>query len=242
MANEFLPSTQAAGAVAYVNAKRSGDASTVARRFGTNPFHSGADVSERSMHDACEAQTPTRNMSDESLVERIAQGDRAAMQPLFARHQLRVYRFVLRLTSNSATAEDVVSDVFIALWRNAARFQGRAQLSTWLLAIARNKAYAAMRRRVDRPLEHAVSETIPDPAITADETLDAGERSAVLRQCLERLSPAHREIIDLVYYHDKSVEEAAAIVGIPAATVKTRMFYARRRLGELVKAAGIETR
>ena len=62
----------------------------------------------------------------------------------------------------------------------------------------------------------------------------------MLRQCLEQLSLEHREMIDLVYYHEKSVEEVAEIVGIPENTVKTRMFYARKKLAELLKAAGIE--
>jgi RNA polymerase sigma-70 factor, ECF subfamily len=94
---------------------------------------------------------------------------------------------------------------------------------------------------VDQPLDDAMAEAMPDPAITAEESLQASERNALVRRCLERLSPAHREIIDLVYYHEKSVDEVAAIVGVPAATVKTRMFYARKRLAELVKDAGITT-
>ena len=61
-----------------------------------------------------------------------------------------------------------------------------------------------------------------------------------MRQCLAALTPDHREIIDLVYYHEKSVEEVAEIVGIPENTVKTRMFYAGRKLAELLKAAGVE--
>ena len=65
-------------------------------------------------------------------------------------------------------------------------------------------------------------------------------RAAALRQCLTRLSADHREIIDLVYYHEKSVEEVAEIVGIPEATVKTRMFYARKKLSELLKEQGID--
>ena len=183
----------------------------------------------------------TDTVSDEALMARIGEGDRQAIRLLFDRYQLIIYRFVLRLVANSATAEDIVSDVFLDLWRHAASFEGRARLSTWILAIARNKAVSAMRGRIDQPLEDAVANAIPDRAGTAEETLAASQRSAVLRRCLEQLSPAHREIIDLVYYHEKSIEEVAAIVGVPAATVKTRMFYARRRLAEHLKAAGIET-
>ena len=181
----------------------------------------------------------TDDASDEALVARVAQNDRRALQLLFGRHRQRVYRFALRLVGNDATAEDIVSEVFLELWRRAASFKRRAQLSTWLLAITRNKALSALRARVDQPLDDATAEAMPDPAITAEESLQASERSALLRPCLERLSPAHREIIDLVYYHEKSVDEVAAIVGVPAATVKTRMFYARKRLAELAKGAGI---
>jgi RNA polymerase sigma-70 factor (ECF subfamily) len=172
---------------------------------------------------------------------RVAQGDRRAIRLLFERYQLIVHRFVLRLVGNSATAEDIVSDVFLDLWRHAAGFQGRAQLSTFILAIARNKAVSAMRGRIDQPLEDAMLEAIPDPARTAEDTLAARERSAAMRQCLTQLSPAHREIIDLVYYHEKSIEEVAAIIGAPTGTVKTRMFYARKQLAERLRAAGIDT-
>jgi RNA polymerase sigma-70 factor (ECF subfamily) len=178
--------------------------------------------------------------SDEALMARVAEGDRRAIRLLFERYQLTVFRFALRLVGNRATAEDIVSDVFLELWRHAASFEGRARLLTWILAIARNKAVSAMRGRIDQPLEDAIAEAIPDRALTAEETLDASQRAAILRRCLAQLSPAHREIIDLVYYHEKSIEEAASIVGASAATVKTRMFYARRRLAERLRAVGIE--
>ena len=180
-------------------------------------------------------------MADEALMARVAQGDRQAIALLLERYQLKVYRFVHRWVGNSATAEDIVSDVFIELWRHAASFEGRSRLSTWMLAIARNKAVSTMRRRIDQPLEDGMAEAIPDHAGIAQESLEAADRNAVLRRCLAQLSPAHREIIDLVYYHEKSVEEVAAIVGVSAATVKTRMFYARRRLAEGLRAAGVET-
>jgi RNA polymerase sigma-70 factor (ECF subfamily) len=98
-----------------------------------------------------------------------------------------------------------------------------------------------MRGRVHEPLDDAAAEAIPDPAGTAEEALDVSQRGALLRRCLTKLSSAHREIIDLVYYHEKSVDEVATIIGVPAATVKTRMFYARKRLAELLTAAGIDT-
>jgi RNA polymerase sigma-70 factor, ECF subfamily len=178
--------------------------------------------------------------SDEVLIGRIANGDRLAMQVLFARHHVRVFRFVVRLVRNESTAEDLISEVFLDVWRQAGRFEGRSQVSTWLLAIARFKALSALRRRPDEELDDETAEAIEDPSDDPEVALDKKDKSAAIRKCLEKLSAEHREIIDLVYYHEKSVEEVAQIVGIPENTVKTRMFYARKRLAELLKAAGIE--
>ena len=85
--------------------------------------------------------------SDEVLISRIAAGDRLAMQVLYARHHVRVYRFVLRLVRNEATAEDLISEVFLDIWRQAGKFEGRSAASTWMLSIARFKALSTLRRR-----------------------------------------------------------------------------------------------
>jgi RNA polymerase sigma-70 factor (ECF subfamily) len=181
-----------------------------------------------------------QSTSDDVLIGRIATGDRLAMQVLFARHHVRVYRFVLRLVRDESVAEDLISEVFLDVWRRAGRFEGRSQVSTWLLAIARFKALSALRRRSDEELDDETAEAIEDTSDDPEVALDKKDKSAAIRKCLQKLSAEHREIIDLVYYHEKSVEEVAKIVGIPENTVKTRMFYARKRLAELLKAAGIE--
>jgi RNA polymerase sigma-70 factor, ECF subfamily len=178
--------------------------------------------------------------SDEVLIGRIAQGDRLAMQVLFARHHVRVYRFVLRLVRNEASAEDLISEVFLDVWRQADRFEGRSAVSTWLLAIARFKALSSMRRRPDEELDEEAAGAIEDASDTPEVSLQKKDKSGLLRKYLEQLSREHREVIDLVYYHEKSIEEVAEIVGIPEATVKTRMFYARKKLSELLKAAGLD--
>jgi RNA polymerase sigma-70 factor (ECF subfamily) len=182
----------------------------------------------------------TQATSDEVLIGRIAQGDRLAMQVLFARHHVRVYRFVLRFVGDPAAAEDLISEVFLDVWRQAGRFEGRSAVSTWLLAIARFKALSALRKRPDEELDDEAAAAIEDPADDPEVVAQKKDKSEVLRKCLTALSPEHREIIDLVYYHEKSVEEVAEIVGIPENTVKTRMFYARKKLAELLRAAGIE--
>jgi RNA polymerase sigma-70 factor, ECF subfamily len=176
--------------------------------------------------------------SDRILLENIAAGDRLAMRALYARHSVKVYRFVLRLVGDDNKAEDIVSEVFFDVWRQAGRFEGRSQVSTWILAIARYKAISVMRQRQDEALDEETLKTIADDSDDPQETLEKKDTGYLLRLCVQQLSPQHREIIDLVYYHEKSVDEAAEIVGVPANTVKTRMFYARKRVSELYAQAG----
>jgi RNA polymerase sigma-70 factor (ECF subfamily) len=167
---------------------------------------------------------------------RIARGDALAMRTVFARHQTAVYRWLVRLVRNEAMAQDLLSEVFLDVWRQAASFQGRSSVSTWLLAIARHKALSA-RRRVDDQLDDSVAAQMPDPADDPETALQKKDRSERLRDALSKLSDEHREVLDLVYYHGRSVKETAEIVGVGEATVKTRMFYARKRLEGLLGTA-----
>jgi RNA polymerase sigma-70 factor, ECF subfamily len=182
-----------------------------------------------------------QSTSDEMLLERIAAGDRTAMHILYSRHNVRIYRFALRTVRDTTTAEDVVSQVFLDVWRTAEQFEGRSQVSTWLLSIARFKALTALRQRRHVDIDQDDVREIADSADTQEVLMDRSRTSAILRACIGKLSPAHREIVNLVYYHEKSVEEAGEIIGIPQSTVKTRMFYARKQLAELLKSAGIES-
>jgi RNA polymerase sigma-70 factor, ECF subfamily len=175
--------------------------------------------------------------SDDTLIGRIAGGDQLAMRTLFARHRVPLYRWLLRLVRDEALAEDLLSDVFFDVWRQAASFEGRASVLTWLLAIARHKALSARRRRIDAKLDAEIASTIADPADDPEAALQKKKRGELLRKSLARLSPEHGEVIDLVYYHGKSVKQVAEIVGVAEATVKTRMFYARKKLAELVAAS-----
>ena len=178
--------------------------------------------------------------SDEVLIARIAKGDRLAMEALFARYRIPVFRFVKRMVRNETTAEDLNSDVFLDVWRQAGTFEGRSAVSTWIFAIARFKALNALQRRPTEELDEAKADTIADEADDPEIALAKKDKAAVLRACLLKLTAEHREIVNLVYYQHKSVEEVAGIVGIPEATVKTRMFYARKKLSELLTEQGIE--
>jgi RNA polymerase sigma-70 factor (ECF subfamily) len=176
--------------------------------------------------------------TDEVLVGRIAAGDRLAMQVLFARYHVRLYRFVLRLVRSEAVAEDLVSDTFLDVWREAGRFRAQSAASTWLLSIARFKALSVLRRRPHEGLDGVAA--VADPADNPEAAIQSKDTGEILRACLTTLSLEHREVVDLVYYHEKSVDEVAGIVGIPRNTVKTRLFYARKLLSPLLKVQGID--
>ncbi len=177
--------------------------------------------------------------TDDTLMARIAERDKLAMRALFGRHQARVYRFVLRAVHEPVLAEDLVSEVFLEVWRHAGQFAQRSAAATWLLSIARHKALSALRRHKHAPLDEATAAAIADQRDDPEAVVAKSQRGAILRDCLRQLSSDHREIIDLTYYHGMGIEAAAEIVGIPVNTVKTRMFHARRRLAALLECAGV---
>jgi RNA polymerase sigma-70 factor, ECF subfamily len=182
----------------------------------------------------------TQLADDRQLIAGIASEDQRALRTLIARHQLRVFRFIVRLVRDEAVAEELTNEVFLEAWRHAKSFEGRASPSTWLLSIAHNRAVSSLRKRREQSWDeekaNEIADTDDDPEVVAQKA----DKGAVMRRCLDGLSPEHREIIDLVYYHEQSITEASQVLGIPEATVKTRMFYARKRLSELLKAAGVD--
>ena len=182
------------------------------------------------------------DMSDVALLRSISAGDKHAMQILFARHNVRVFRFLLRFVADRSATEDLVSEVFVDVWRQAGRFEGRSQVTTWLLAIARYKALSALQHRSTEELDEDVAAAIEDPQDNPEIIIQNRQTSETLLDCLKELSPAHREVIDLVYYHQRSIEEVAGIIGVLPSTVKTRMFCARKRIPELSPARGSMTR
>ena len=181
-----------------------------------------------------------KTVADHVLIASISKGDRDAMAVLFARYQIPVSRFVLRMVRNQATAEEVTGDVFLDVWRQAATFEKRSAVSTWMFSIARFKALNARYRRREEELDEEKVGVVADEADDPEVTLSKKDKAAALRHCLQKLSAEHRKIVNLVYYHHKSIQEIAGIVGIPEGTVKTRMFYARKKLSDLLREHGID--
>jgi RNA polymerase sigma-70 factor (ECF subfamily) len=177
--------------------------------------------------------------ADKELIDRIAAADTQAMRTLITRHNIHVFRYVLGIVKDQTLAEDILGEIFFDVWRQAYQFEARARVSTWLFAIARHKAMSALRRRrMHENLDEALD--IVDPCENAEVTLQKTDRDKILSHCLSKLSSGHREVLDLVYYHEEPIDSVATILGIPLNTVKTRMFYARRHLAAMLAKAGID--
>jgi len=180
--------------------------------------------------------------SDEALIKAVAIGDRGAMQALYKRHNVPIYRFIRRLVGDRQLTENLVGDVFLEVWQHAGYFECRSKVSTWLLSISRFKAFSALRQRHNaKRAEHAGfdrcdARLVADPADNPENAVLKKDACALMRSCINELSPEHREIIDLIYYHEKTVEEVATIIRAPKNTVKTRAHYARKHLAQLLAA------
>ncbi len=178
---------------------------------------------------------------DRALIKAIAGGDAKALERLFTRNQTRVFRYLVRVVRNEAMAEELLNEVFLGVWQGAGRYEGRSEPTTWLLSIAHNKAVSSLRkkREVSGYDEDAAGQ-IEDEDDTPEVTLQKVDKAGQIRQAMKGLSAEHREVLDLVYYQEQSVSEVAEILSIPEATVKTRMFYARKKLGEILKERGVD--
>jgi len=177
---------------------------------------------------------------DAQLIKRVAAKDQSAIEVLYTTYQLRVFRFILRRVRSEAVAEELTNEVFMEVWRGAAKFEGRSSLSSWMFGIAHNRAISSLRKRREEGMDEGVAEAIPDDADTPEVKAQKVDKGDALRRCIKQLSAEHATVVDLVYYQEMSVNEAAEVLGIPANTVKTRMFHARKNLSELLLEAGVD--
>ena len=177
--------------------------------------------------------------SDDVLVNRIARGEQTALRALMARHQVRIARFIRRFVNDRTLVEDLVCDTFFAAWQQAPHFENRSSVATWLMAIARYKALSARERQTvpTEPLDDVLATTIVETGLQPDAVVERDDWARYLRQCLGALPAEQAQLIELVYYRDKSIKEVAHAMGIPENTVKSRMFLARKKLAAMLNAA-----
>jgi RNA polymerase sigma-70 factor, ECF subfamily len=173
---------------------------------------------------------------DLDTIRRIASGDRHALAELHARHRQTVFRYVLQLTPDRGLAEEILQDTLVAVWKGARTFEGRSSVRTWLLGIARRQAHNALRQR---GLTLAAESELADLPARDPEPEAAAIASAEREELVEafgRLGPVHREVLVLILVDDLSYQEAAAVLGVPIGTVKSRLSNARSAMRALLQA------
>jgi RNA polymerase sigma-70 factor, ECF subfamily len=171
---------------------------------------------------------------EHALVDAIAAGDRHAFEKLYRLYDRRVFKYISSLVHNPATAEELVVDTMLAVWKGADRCEKSSRISTWIFGIARHKALDALRRLGRSahlaPLDDAVEVATADPSpLDHAETRSAGE---ITRRAFDCLSSEHREVLYLAYFADTPYEQIATLLALPHNTVKTRVFYAKQKLRE----------
>ncbi len=177
---------------------------------------------------------------DDELLTAIANQDMQALSEFYRRHQRRVYHFVLSKLNDPFTANDLLNDTMLEVWRSAGRFQGRAKVTTWLLGIAHHKVLDLWRQQ-GRRQSTELDETMIDESPGADvEALTRAVRDKErLAQCMARLSMEHREILHLVFFEELNYDEISQIIDIPEGTVKSRVHHAKKLIKQHLTNAGM---
>lgn len=178
---------------------------------------------------------PARAGRDEEaqLIARVRARDLRAFERLYRDYHPRLTRFLINLIHRPNLVEEVLNDTMLVVWSRPDRYNGASKLSTWIFAIAYRKALKALQRQ-DEPLEdkHPEIRASADPG--PEEKVGGRQVQEVLLKAMRQLSPDHRAVVDLTYFHEIGYREIAEIMECPVDTVKTRMFHARRHLKRML--------
>ena len=162
------------------------------------------------------------------------EGDASAFEPIVERYQRVLYNVALRMLGDREDARDVTQVAFVKAWQNLASYDSSHRFFSWLYRIMVNESLNLIaRRRREVPLAFE----LPSPE-RADQQAEADERTELLRRALLALPRESREVLVLRHFTELSYQEIAGTLGIPEKTVKSRLFTARQRLGELLGRGG----
>jgi RNA polymerase sigma-70 factor, ECF subfamily len=170
--------------------------------------------------------------SDRDLLRAVAGSDQAALRQLYALHGPYILAYLVGQLEDRTLAEEVLQDVMLAVWNGAARFRGASKVRTWMLAIARNQAISARRKRRATLVE--LDDSLPASDDTAFQVLEQRTEMADMRSALQHLPAEQRETLELVFYHGLSGKETASLLGVAYGTVKSRLHRARMALRGLI--------
>ena len=179
---------------------------------------------------------PEDGVEDVEILRRIRAGDRSAVDDLYERFRRPAFALARRILADDGLAEDVLQDVFLAVWRDPSGYDGaRGSFSSWLLAVVHHKAVDAVRREESQRRRQARAEeqAVLDAPVAARDIEDEACSRVVadeVRSALGALPAPQREALTLAYYGGHTQREVAALTSTPLGTVKTRMLAGMRRL------------
>lgn len=202
-----------------------------------------------------QAESATSEATGRQLLQRIARKDKTAFRQFYELYAARIGSFLMRLLKNPEWVDEAVNDVMLVVWQSAADFDAeRSRVSTWVFGIAHNKGLKLLERDRRRWREQSIED---EPALLPDDSDEhvgadsvelqsperaalAGELGDVLLWAMERLTPEHQTVLELIFSEGCSYADVAEITGCPLNTVKTRLFHARKKLGELMSRRGYQ--
>lgn len=173
---------------------------------------------------------------EQKIIKRIAEGDENALCILYENTSKSVFHYIFRLVNNKEVAEDIMIETYTQVWLSARRFKGDSRLLTWIFSIARNLTMNEIKKRDYRheKLTDSENHKAEQFRLTAKNEIDH-----LIYLALKKLSVKHREILDLIFIHELTYEEVSKILDIPLNTVKTRIFYAKEKLREILENMGV---
>lgn len=176
------------------------------------------------------------------FIARIAAGEKKALEQMYARFASPLLRYLMTIAPDHHSAEEILQDTFVAVWRGAHTFAGRSSARTWIFGIARRQASNTLRRR-GLPLDDGYEvDVLPMREEAPEEALMTRAVRDELAAQIRSLSPIHREVIALVFYHELSYAEVSEVLEVPVGTVRSRLSNAKRTLRVLLKASEMVNR
>ena len=174
-----------------------------------------------------EQSTPSEN----ELLAKTAAGDENAFRELYDLTNKAIYFYLYRLLKDRESAEDVQIEVFTQVWKGANKFKGKSKVTTWIFGIARNLAMNELRKRK----HHANIDDYQDISVEDKPNLEAEDQKKIIKRAMSKITSKHREILDLVFFHEMNYQEVSDILHVPVNTVKTRVFYAKSAFKKKLK-------
>lgn len=172
---------------------------------------------------------PNTSLDEARLIALVRARDMLAFEQLYKAYHGRLTRFLINMTRRPQIVEEVLNDTMMVVWNRIDSFNGTSRLATWIFGIAYRQGLNALRR-LDEPVEPDEDHPAEGAGASPEVEAGAGQTRGKLLAAIGALSPAHRAVVNLAYFHGMGYREIAEIVACPEDTVKTRMFHARRHL------------